>query len=473
MTDRAAGNALFVKGQYAEAFEIYKNLTTDAAALSNASEALLQLGRFRDAQHYAEDALELDPANSKSRSRMARAVASQGSPVAGHLMLAAVKNETERAAAHQRVAECEGSPTLALGSVMVRLVGEEQVGLVACQDIAPGEVVLREKRLAQYTREAVVTEDERAERLIEFLDSTKGPALIRAVQGIHPRVGTLTGMLERAKKLARPDLDEDELESFAHVMSVLFFSSFEMGVFAVASLFNHSCDPNCDSSVVDEENGVLEWRTNRVVQQGQELTISYLDFAALCLPVQVRSAVFARNWGGTPCGCERCAAELENGAAKNVTSKDYEDFVAGFTKYIEHVPYQFTNEKIEQLIRGKADFAWKGPLWQELIIGNWYANHCVSFMRQSRMELKRSLNFGGPLGRALDRVLDYYALTQQVVPEQSTLLQSVRDILTSMLKMALEIDNVVSQKLKNKDAIAKQLAEIEVFAPKKKKSETL
>jgi len=88
-----------------------------------------------------------------------------------------------------------------------------------------------------------------------------------------------------------------------------------------------------------------------------------------------------------------------------------------FARYIEHVPYNFTNEKIEQLMRGKSDgFEWKGAPWREIIILNWYMQHCQGFIRKSRMELKRSLNFGGPLGRAIDRALDLYALLQNVVP---------------------------------------------------------
>jgi hypothetical protein len=355
--------------------------------------------------------------------------------------------------------------------VVVRAVGDDQLGLFATEDIAPNTLVVLERRLTSHTREDVVTTDEAATALLEVLDSTKGPALIRSLRGVYPRQTTLKMCLERAKQLCRPELDTDELDAFAHVMSVLFFSSFEMGIFAFASLFNHSCDPNCDSAVVDEEKGVLEWRTNRVVLKGQELTIAYLDFPSLCVPVQLRREVFAKNWGGSACECARCAKELAGGADKNVTAKEYDDFIEGFHKYIENVPYQFTNEKIEHLVRGKAEFAWKGPLWQELIIHAWYAGHCVSFMRQSRMELKRSLNFGGPLGRAIDRVLDYYALVQQVLPEQSNLLQPVRETLITFLRMAQEIDNVVSQKLKNKDAISRQLQQFAQFQPRTKPKE--
>lgn len=136
------------------------------------------------------------------------------------------------------------------------------------------------------------------------------------------------------------------------------------------------------------------------------------------------------------------------------------------------MPYNFTNEKIEQLMRGKSDgFEWKGAAWREIIILNWYMQHCQGFIRKSRLELKRSLNFGGPLGRAIDRALDLYALLQNVVPvskfwpfsfhfsffklccwfkEQSVMLNPVRESIVSLLRLAQEVENVVSQKFKGK-----------------------
>jgi tetratricopeptide (TPR) repeat protein len=59
MTDRAAGNALFSTGQYAEAIAIYEKLSSDAAALSNASEACIQLEKFENAEIFARQSLEV------------------------------------------------------------------------------------------------------------------------------------------------------------------------------------------------------------------------------------------------------------------------------------------------------------------------------------------------------------------------------------------------------------------------------
>jgi hypothetical protein len=46
------------------------------------------------------------------------------------------------------------------------------------------------------------------------------------------------------------------------------------------------------------------------------------------------------------------------------------------------------------------------------------------------------------------------------------MLNPVRESVVSMLKLALEVDNVVSQKLKNKDAIRNMIGQLEAFYKK-------
>jgi tetratricopeptide (TPR) repeat protein len=239
---RADGNALFTKGMYAEAIAIYEKLVDDSAALSNAAEACLQLRRFSDAESFARKSLELDEKNGKSRSRLARAMASQNKSVAAHLFLATIADETERAAAHQRLVECEGQLTLFLGKVVVRSNSEDQFGLFAAGDMLPGELVLREKRLCSFGRADVIQDDERAKEVLAFFDSEEGHKVEDALEGVFPRGrGAVPAMLERVTELsAGSERSKSDLWAAAHFFSVLFFSSFEIGLFSLASVFNHS-----------------------------------------------------------------------------------------------------------------------------------------------------------------------------------------------------------------------------------------
>ncbi len=327
MSDRAAGNAFFSKGQYEEAIAIYEKLSSDPAALSNAAEACLQLRRFEQAEAFARQALELDETNSKSRSRLGRALAWQRKAVLAHLVVSVIADEAERGAAHQRIVECGDEPhTLYLGKVVVRGNAEgnsENFGLFASGDMLPGELALRERRICRFGRGDVIQEDERAKEVLDFLDSSEGQHLDDAIEGIFPRGrGAVAAMKDRVTELSvGTERSQSDIWAAAHVFSVIFFSSFEFGLFSVASLFNHSCSPNCDIVILDEEKGVLEWRTNRPVLKGQELTFSYLPLDSLCLPVQLRKQLFAKNWGGFDCACSRCQKESQDGPDKEVTSK--------------------------------------------------------------------------------------------------------------------------------------------------------
>jgi hypothetical protein len=335
----------------------------------------------------------LDGKNSKSKSRLGRALASQGKPVVGHLVVSTIADEGERATAHQRLTECHDQPTLFLGKVIVKGLAQDQFGIFAAYDLLPGELVLRERRICKYTRADVITEPERAKEVLDFLDTREGQKLDDAVEGVFPRGrGVLPAMLERVTELSGPEITRtsSDLRAAAHVFSVMFFSSFEVGLFSFASLFNHSCGANCCVSVLDAEQGVLEWRTTRPVLKGEELTFSYLALEMLCLPVFSRRTMFAQNWGGgAVCECARCAEEMETGPDKDVTptvtqlerhffgvltykTKDVDKFGESFKNYIDKASYNFTNEKIEQMMRGKSDFEWKGKQWKELIIYNWF-----------------------------------------------------------------------------------------------------
>jgi hypothetical protein len=73
------------------------------------------------------------------------------------------------------------------------------------------------------------------------------------------------------------------------------------------------------------------------------------------------------------------------------------------------------------------------------------------------------------LSKNRDRVLDFYSLLQHIVPEVSVQLNGVREVLLSLLRLALEVDNVVSQRVKDKDSTRALIKELETFFKKEER----
>ena len=76
-------------------------------------------------------------------------------------------------------------------------------------------------------------------------------------------------------------------------------------LFALASLLNHSCDPNCE--VVMHPFAHVVVRAKRDLPAGAELTTSYVDTA---LGAGMRQARLLHGYGFA-CQCERCKAETQ------------------------------------------------------------------------------------------------------------------------------------------------------------------
>ena len=80
------------------------------------------------------------------------------------------------------------------------------------------------------------------------------------------------------------------------------FSTFSgTGIFPLASLFNHSCDPNVFRYSLGD---ILVFRAARDIQPGEELFISYIPNEVLCEPRRIR-----RDFLGDrdfTCSCQKC-----------------------------------------------------------------------------------------------------------------------------------------------------------------------
>ncbi|KAK8805595.1 hypothetical protein WA158_002251 [Blastocystis sp. Blastoise] len=81
-----------------------------------------------------------------------------------------------------------------------------------------------------------------------------------------------------------------------------------IGIYPVASLFNHSCIPNC---AVTFDHNMICIRAMKTIQKGEELTISYIDEHQ---PLYQRQKMLLHDYH-FKCTCERCThpiLELEN-----------------------------------------------------------------------------------------------------------------------------------------------------------------
>lgn len=95
------------------------------------------------------------------------------------------------------------------------------------------------------------------------------------------------------------------------------------GLFSYGSLFNHSCDPNCDfigtNSVPDNPSSaiIIDLRANRTIHKDEEITINYVELYD-SRRNRIKSLFQTKHF---ICQCERCVASFE-------TSMD--SFLSGF-----------------------------------------------------------------------------------------------------------------------------------------------
>merc|ERR1719265_1174657 len=104
-----------------------------------------------------------------------------------------------------------------------------------------------------------------------------------------------------------------ETEDAFYVRTVLHFNSFAAGVngtdvavFPLLARANHSCAPNC---LVDADDGTM--RAIRDIVMGDELTISYLDDAALLFLRDRRRQELTSRWD-FHCECDRCRSPVDD-----------------------------------------------------------------------------------------------------------------------------------------------------------------
>jgi len=105
------------------------------------------------------------------------------------------------------------------------------------------------------------------------------------------------GILERAKHYAGVVF----VNSFGVRFNVINTDDFAMALYEKASMFNHSCSPNCYALW---DQNTISIRTLRAISEGEPLTISFVTFIEMqktSLRQKVLSSVF-----GFDCSCMKC-----------------------------------------------------------------------------------------------------------------------------------------------------------------------
>jgi len=121
------------------------------------------------------------------------------------------------------------------------------------------------------------------------------------------------------------------------------------GLFALASGFNHSCEPNVSRYSVGD---ITAFVTNRSVEAGEELCISYVETDLLCAPRTLRAQSLNRDF---TCACPRCTSEsgLSDDEASS-TNRRYLNVDATVQAELALLPPEQRVEAVNAALQGEA-----------------------------------------------------------------------------------------------------------------------
>ncbi|KAI5864379.1 hypothetical protein GGS23DRAFT_564089 [Durotheca rogersii] len=221
----------------------------------------------------------------------------------------------------------------------LRATEDKGLGLFATRDIQAGEQVILDRQilgcrdypdLAQRTFEAI--------REFDKLSKSDQDDYLSLYSWQEPTV-----VEELRQLLAGPThgaIPLDQIEPSIRVVTILRSNGFQQyenrlgedgevawgrrTVFPWASRFNHSCDPNLVWST-SWVPGYWQARANRDIEEGTELTISYVPAG---LPHEERRKQLSRYWGFI-CACDLCersdsAVDEETKDARQTLQEGYE-----------------------------------------------------------------------------------------------------------------------------------------------------
>lgn len=193
-------------------------------------------------------------------------------------------------------------------------------GIFARRAFAAGETILMEEALAWFD-----CENSAAERtggvcsmyqVLGFLRSGLLPAVLHSSLCRGPDEGSKARQCADLVQLAIENLAEpwewEAADALVEALRVFGFNAYfscnnrSQILYALICKANHSCAPN--ATVHPSESGPGSLLCTHPVQEGDEITVSYLTERDLHKPCKQRQAVLHRGWEFT-CMCSRCSTE--------------------------------------------------------------------------------------------------------------------------------------------------------------------
>lgn len=204
------------------------------------------------------------------------------------------------------------------------------------------------------------------------------PSVAALMAPMHPRVGAEVPQLsegeddseDEAELMARvvasawarvdiPQTEKDRLAAVVRMNSLGFYTASEQlchhgnfsaltgsGLFALSCCFNHSCDPTCARFSVGD---ISFFVTNRPVQSGEELCISYVESELLSAPTTLRAQSLNRDF---ECACVKCVASTEE---ETDETKEFAQVDSQLQAALASLPPVERLEEVERALRGEVE----------------------------------------------------------------------------------------------------------------------
>jgi len=206
-------------------------------------------------------------------------------------------------------------------------------GMFATVNIKPGTVILREKPLVVMPDKIFSKDD------MDYIETW-----------LEKRLNKLESS-EREKFFDLSDSRNEEKS----ILGIFFtndmnFTDDSAALFPLMARVNHACQPNADF-ICRPRKGVQDLVATRLINEGEEIFISYLPaMAEGSAPTKVRQS-YVREWYGFSCLCKQCCVkdldkirskiiDLQDKGIETLTSSECKDLIENLIKIQCKLPHQ-------------------------------------------------------------------------------------------------------------------------------------
>jgi len=173
-------------------------------------------------------------------------------------------------------------------------------------------------------------------------------ALSAAVQAAW---GAVDGVSDAAKARMRAVVRLNSLGFYTHSEQLCHGQNYTAltgtGVFVLASGFNHSCEPCVARHSIGD---ITVFVTNRLVREGEELCISYIETELLSAPTSLRAQSLNRDF---TCACPRCLASPAADEGAGLRGREFLHVDAQVQANLSLLPPAERVEAVEAALRGE------------------------------------------------------------------------------------------------------------------------